>query len=62
MAITRSFTNYVPLIYIQLPYEYRTIDELSTFKKKLNTYSFKKAYIMEILFCNLLTKSNFALI
>ena len=45
----RYFDHCAPRLYNQLPYELRTIDDLSTFKKKLKTYYFGRAYDMETL-------------
>ena len=45
----RAFGHCAPRLYNQLPYELRNIDDLSTFKKKLKTYLFGRAYDMESL-------------
>ena len=46
MQITheRSFGHCVPRLYNHLPFERRTIDDLSTFKKKLKTHLYEKTY------------------
>ena len=51
----RSFSHCASRLYNQLPFELRTIDNLSTFKKKRKTYNFQKPYDME----NLVIKSNY---
>ena len=43
----RSIGHCAPRLYNQLSYEMRTIDDLSTFKKKLKTYYFGRPYDME---------------
>ena len=45
----RSFGHCAPRFYNQLPYELRTTDDLSSYKKKLKTYCCGRAYDMESL-------------
>ena len=60
MAITQkcSFCHYAPRLYNMLLFELRKIDDLSTFKKKLKTFYFEKAYDLENLVINVITKFN----
>ena len=51
----RSFTHCAPSLYNHLPFELRTIDDLSNFKKKLKIYLFERAYDLE----NLVVKYNY---
>ena len=55
ITIERSFSHCAPRLYNQLPFELRAIDNMSTFKKKLKTYFFEKAYDLE----NLVIKSDY---
>ena len=56
MPITREhcFGHCAPFLYKQIPFELRTIDDLSIFKTKLKTNLFEKAYDLE----NLAIKSD----
>ena len=44
-TIKRYFSHCAPCIYNQLSHELRTIDDLTTFKKKLKAYFFEKYMI-----------------
>ena len=46
LTFLQPFSHCAPGVYNQLPYDQRTLDDLSTFKKKRKTYFFSKRHMI----------------
>ena len=58
-SIERAFCDCAPRLYNHVSLELRNIDDLSTFKQKLKTYIFNKAYDLENVVVNVNYKLYF---